>query len=148
MGQAGRRAWPGLLELAPLAVVKDGAWGCRVLWRDAATGTVRQLDVAAQRVGRVDTTGAGDAFAAGFLFTLARAGGLSAGRRDPGGWRDPVPWPDLSCGARRWPATRLPRRPCGAVARRSTRGEPRRARTEARYAGWAMSPTTDRLTDR
>lgn len=93
--QAGRRAWPGLLARAPLAVVKDGAWGCRVLWRDLATDALRQLDVAAQRVGRVDTTGAGDAFAAGFLFELASAGGLSAGRRDPGGWRDPVPWPDL-----------------------------------------------------
>ena len=96
LGQAGRRAWPGLLIHAPLAVVKDGAWGCRVLWRDAATDTLRQLDVAAQRVGRVDTTGAGDAFAAGFLLTLARAGGLSAGRQGPGAWGDPVQWPDLA----------------------------------------------------
>jgi len=92
--QAGRRAWPGLLTHAPLVVVKDGAWGCRVLWCDAPTAALRQLDVAAQRIGRIDTTGAGDAFAAGFLFTLARAAAPSIGRRDPGGRPDPTPWPD------------------------------------------------------
>ena len=53
--RAGRRAWAGLLAHASLVVVKDGAWGCRVLWRDAATGTLRQLDVAAQRVGNGST---------------------------------------------------------------------------------------------
>ena len=73
--EPGRRAWPGLLALAPLVVVKDGARGCRVLWRDAAPDAVQQLDVAAQRVGRVDTTGAGDAFAAGFLLALVSAAG-------------------------------------------------------------------------
>jgi sugar/nucleoside kinase (ribokinase family) len=88
--QKGRRAWSDLLEHAPLVVVKDGTWGCRVLWHDpsrdaasdAASNAVRQVDVAAQRVGRVDTTGAGDAFAAGFLFSLLRSGGLPAGLCD------------------------------------------------------------------
>jgi 2-dehydro-3-deoxygluconokinase len=79
----GRRAWPGLLAQAPLVVVKDGAWGCRVLWREDGQGAVRQVDVAAQRVRAVDTTGAGDAFAAGFLAALVRAGGLTSGLRDP-----------------------------------------------------------------
>ena len=35
LGKSGRRAWPGLLEHALLVVVKDGAWGCRVLWQEA-----------------------------------------------------------------------------------------------------------------
>ena len=80
--QAGRRAWAGLLTHAPLVVVKDGVWGCRVLWDE--DGAIRQLDVAALRVGtRIDTTGAGDAFAAGFLYALIRSGGREATRHDP-----------------------------------------------------------------
>jgi sugar/nucleoside kinase (ribokinase family) len=79
---AGRRAWPGLLEVAPLAVVKDGMWGCRVLRQE--DGAVRQVDVAASRVGRtLDTSGAGDAFAAGFLHALLASGGRSVLGRDP-----------------------------------------------------------------
>ncbi len=73
----GRRSWARLLGQAPLAVVKDGVWGCRVLWQDG--GATRQVDVAATRVGqRIDTTGAGDAFAAGFLYSLLRSGGREA----------------------------------------------------------------------
>ena len=78
----GRRAWSGLLDHAPLAVVKDGAWGCRVMWREEAGGTLRQLDVAAQRLTGLDSTGAGDGFAAGFLHAFVRAGGASRGSRD------------------------------------------------------------------
>lgn len=75
--ETGRRAWSGLLAQAALVVVKDGVWGCRVL-RDE-DGATRQVDVAASRVGRkVDTTGAGDAFAAGFLCSLLRSGGRRA----------------------------------------------------------------------
>ena len=73
--QKGRRAWAGLLQYAPLVVVKDGVWGCRVLRRGRESGSVRQLDVAAKRVGRVDSTGAGDAFGAGFLYSLLASGG-------------------------------------------------------------------------
>ena len=77
----GRRAWPRLLGQAPLAVVKDGRWGCRVLWAEA--GAIRQLDVAATRVGHtIDSTGAGDAFAAGFLSSLLSSGGREALGRD------------------------------------------------------------------
>ncbi len=80
--QPGRRAWVGLLAYGPLAVVKDGAWGCRVLWSE--DGATRQLDVAAQSVGQgVDSTGAGDAFAAGFLYSLIRSGGRDVAHRDP-----------------------------------------------------------------
>ena len=80
--QPGRRAWVGLLAYGPLVVVKDGAWGCRVLWSE--DGATRQLDVAAQSVGQgVDSTGAGDAFAAGFLYSLIRSGGRDVAHRDP-----------------------------------------------------------------
>ena len=79
--ESGRRAWPRLLRQASLVVVKDGVWGCRVL-RDEG-GATRQIDVAATRVAsKVDTTGAGDAFAAGFLYSLLRSGGRSAMGRD------------------------------------------------------------------
>ena len=79
--RSGRRAWARLLDHAPLVVVKDGVWGCRVLW--AEDGATRQADVAATRVGRkVDTTGAGDAFAAGFLHSLIGSGGRAAMERD------------------------------------------------------------------
>ncbi len=79
--QPGRRAWVGLLAHAPQVVVKDGVWGCRVLWNE--DGATRQLDVAAQSVGsKVDSTGAGDAFAAGFLHSLIRSGGRDAAHRD------------------------------------------------------------------
>ena len=79
--EPGRRAWARLLRHAALAVVKDGVWGCRVLWHE--DGATRQVDVAATPVGRkVDTTGAGDAFAAGFLNSLLRSGGREAIDRD------------------------------------------------------------------
>jgi sugar/nucleoside kinase (ribokinase family) len=65
----GRRAhFTPLLDLAPVVVVKEGSGGCRVLWRDAAETVT--LEVATAPVIAPDTTGAGDAFAAGFLRTL------------------------------------------------------------------------------
>jgi sugar/nucleoside kinase (ribokinase family) len=65
----GRRAhFTPLLDLAPVAVVKEGAGGCRVLWRNGTE--VVLLEVATAPVTAPDTTGAGDAFAAGFLRVL------------------------------------------------------------------------------
>lgn len=85
-GQPGMRAWPKLVDVAPLVVVKDGVSGCRVLHRRATAGTL-QLDVAAKRIGRVDSTGAGDAFAAGFLHSLLTSGRpASAGGPEPASW--------------------------------------------------------------
>ncbi len=50
-----------LLELAPIVVVKDGAQGATILHRDAV------IEVPTMAIVARDTTGAGDAFAAGFL---------------------------------------------------------------------------------
>jgi sugar/nucleoside kinase (ribokinase family) len=65
-----------LLELAPVVAIKEGSEGSRVLWRQAG-GTaegIGRLDVATTAITASDTTGAGDAYAAGFLLTLLRAG--------------------------------------------------------------------------
>jgi len=64
-----------LLELAPLVVVKQGASGCSVLWRSAAPRSrVGRLFVVTRRLATSDTTGAGDAFDAGFLHALIEGG--------------------------------------------------------------------------
>lgn len=68
-----------LLALAPLVVIKEGAAGCRVLWLAAGSGAVLQLVVATSRLETADTTGAGDAFDAGFLHSLIEQA-ASAGR--------------------------------------------------------------------
>ncbi len=83
-----------LLELASCVVIKEGPAGCRVLWRGPGTG-VEQIAVATAPVAAADTTGAGDAFAAGFLSSLLGAG---AG---PGAATDPA--------SRRWSAAVLRR---------------------------------------
>jgi sugar/nucleoside kinase (ribokinase family) len=57
-----------LLELAPIVVVKAGAEGCRVLRRDV------DMNIAARPFKATDSTGAGDAFDAGFLYSLIATG--------------------------------------------------------------------------
>jgi sugar/nucleoside kinase (ribokinase family) len=64
----GPRNLPQLLELAPIVVVKAGAAGCRVLWKDV------DMEIEARPFKATDTTGAGDGFDAGFLFSLISAG--------------------------------------------------------------------------
>lgn len=76
-GLLGKYAVDGLLDLAAIAVVKRGSKGATVLARD---GDARlRFEVATTPVAAVDTTGAGDAFDAGFLVGWfgARASGRS-----------------------------------------------------------------------
>jgi sugar/nucleoside kinase (ribokinase family) len=61
------RAAPKLLAKGPSTVViKRGALGCTVATRE------RSVDIPAYKVKPVDTTGAGDAFNAGFVFSFLR----------------------------------------------------------------------------
>ncbi len=72
LGDAGGE---GLLEFAPVAIVKRGRDGASLLIRSGMQPIVR-LEVATHPVTTADTTGAGDAFDAGFL-----AAWLAGGRK-------------------------------------------------------------------
>ena len=74
----GRYAVEGLLELAPAAAVKRGSKGATVLARDGDDRL--RFEIATPHVVTADTTGAGDAFDAGFLvgWLAARAAGRSS----------------------------------------------------------------------
>jgi sugar/nucleoside kinase (ribokinase family) len=61
----GARRDDALLELAPIAVVKRGRKGATVLARDGRRSL--RFEVATTSIRAADTTGAGDAFSAGFL---------------------------------------------------------------------------------
>jgi len=73
----GTKREDGLLELAPIAVVKRGRKGATVLVR--GDGDNVRFEVATTPIKTADTTGAGDAFNAGFLAAWigARRRGLS-----------------------------------------------------------------------
>ena len=58
----------GLLDAAPLAIVKRGAGGATILARGDAVPL--RFDVATPAMTATDTTGAGDAFDAGFLMSF------------------------------------------------------------------------------
>ena len=95
----GRRGARRLLEIAPIVVVKQGAAGCHVVWRAtggvATMGNVLEIAVATRPLAVTDTTGAGDAFDAGFLYRSdrqrfrTRRGGAERGRRPPRSGRRP-----------------------------------------------------------
>lgn len=73
-----------LLELAPIVVIKEGPSGCAILARPPdGRPEPLQLSVPTRPIKTSDTTGAGDAFDAGFLFTML-AGGGGWGRRHAG----------------------------------------------------------------
>jgi ribokinase len=76
-GMLGGGTIEGLLDLAPIAIVKQGSQGATTL---ASEGTDRlRFEIAAPSVMATDTTGAGDAFDAGFLasWLASRAAGRS-----------------------------------------------------------------------
>jgi len=66
-----------LLDLAPIVILKRGSAGVTVLFREGVA--TRRLEVAAKHVVAADTTGAGDAFDAGFIlgWLLARRAGAA-----------------------------------------------------------------------
>jgi sugar/nucleoside kinase (ribokinase family) len=75
----------GLLDIAPVVAVKRGAAGATILLRDGSgegghAGGPARLEVPARPVKVSDTTGAGDAFDAGFILAwlAARRAGLAA----------------------------------------------------------------------
>ncbi len=72
----GRHAGDGILEHAAIGVIKRGALGARVIAR-GSDGEPLRFDVATPHVAAADTTGAGDAFSAGFIagWLTARAAG-------------------------------------------------------------------------
>ncbi|HYH93336.1 MAG TPA: carbohydrate kinase family protein [Candidatus Saccharimonadales bacterium] len=73
----GRYRPEGLLDLAPMAVIKRGSKGATVLAREG--DEVLRFEVATEHIVATDTTGAGDAFDAGFLvgWFAARSAGRS-----------------------------------------------------------------------
>ena len=78
-GLLGRYAVEGLLEVAPVAVVKRGSKGATVMARDRDANL--RFEVATEHINATDSTGAGDAFDAGFLVAWFTARG--AGRSLP-----------------------------------------------------------------
>jgi sugar/nucleoside kinase (ribokinase family) len=72
----GRHGLDRLIEQAPIVVVKRGSLGARVLAREADDRVLR-FDVATKPVAAGDSTGAGDAFDAGFItgWLAAKAAG-------------------------------------------------------------------------
>jgi sugar/nucleoside kinase (ribokinase family) len=75
----------GLLAFAPVAVVKQGSHGATVLARRPRQ-PIERFEVVARAIVAMDTTGAGDAFDAGFLAAWLTAGRSTA----PGGLRRAV----------------------------------------------------------
>lgn len=77
----GTRRPDGLLDYAGIAVVKRGGQGVTVLARGSNGAPPLRFEVATRSVDAADTTGAGDAFTAGFLvgwFTAKAAGHATA----------------------------------------------------------------------
>ncbi len=103
----GERREEALLGLAPRAVLKRGGAGATLLLLDGSR--VLRFEVATQAIAARDTTGAGDAFDAGFIVAWLAA--RAEGRRDATAMRRAAlaghriaarhlttPWPELRLG--------------------------------------------------
>jgi len=77
----GRSAADGLLDYARIAVIKRGSRGARVVAHEAGVEEPLRFDIATPSVAAADTTGAGDAFDAGFI--TGWLGARAAGRPEP-----------------------------------------------------------------
>ncbi len=66
----GRRGARRLLDLASVVVVKLGPDGCQLVWHGRSNNAVSEMEIATKPLLAGDTTGAGDAFDAGFLYSL------------------------------------------------------------------------------
>ena len=77
----GRYAADGLLDYARIAVIKRGNRGARVVAHESGVDEPLRFDVATPTVSVADTTGAGDAFDAGFIVGWLSA--RAAGRPEP-----------------------------------------------------------------
>ncbi|HEX8025404.1 MAG TPA: carbohydrate kinase family protein [Candidatus Limnocylindrales bacterium] len=77
----GRYAADGLLEYARIAVIKRGSRGARVVAREDGVEEPLRFDIATPSVAAADTTGAGDAFDAGFI--TGWLGARAMGRPEP-----------------------------------------------------------------
>jgi sugar/nucleoside kinase (ribokinase family) len=76
---AAARGPQALLDVAPVVCVKRGVEGCALWARTGARGgDAITLEVLASRIATADTTGAGDAFDAGFLIAWLDARAASA----------------------------------------------------------------------
>lgn len=78
---AGRQPLRRVVDLAPIVVIKEGVAGCRVLWRADSATEILEIEVATKPVATTDTTGAGDAFDAGYLHWLVANGHRPGGPR-------------------------------------------------------------------
>ena len=128
----GRGTEPGMPPAGPMVVVKRGADGALAATADGATARVGPYPVTA-----LDTTGAGDAFDAGFLVAWLEGAGRAA---TPSG---PEPSPVLS--RRQRSAASTANRPVPPSTPRCRRGRDDRPVANERFIGVSLNAAIDKI---